>query len=197
MRDSDLQTSISALERELALRKGYQAVKFNLPKTLPPDVADEIQTRLRQFTDAMALSAKQEPTADGDKAPGHFPFSNDEVLVLKMLISAVESKTNGGAPPLNSGPVEIPVAGSVPGAKTKASPGGASTHQAVNHGAPRKAKIITAENVRGEAKKYAAPDDELHIANPDKVDDHGMVSATHMRKGMMLKIPLDDVEFLG
>ena len=179
---SELETKITELERELALKKGYQAVKFVLPKSTPDDVAEEIQKILREIADGLAVS-KEQLAGSGSMAPAHFPFSNDEVLVLKMLISAVESKTNGSS---SNGA----------GASSMPTPPTAQDHVAKFHGEPRKAKILTAENVRGEARKYAAPDDEIYVPNPEKMDDHGMVSATHMKRGAMMKIPVDDIEWL-
>lgn len=175
---SKLESKISELERELALKKGFQAVKFVLPKNLPDDVSTEIQSKLREIADSLALQKEQ---IQGDSTPttGVSVFTEQEVSTLKMLADTVMRKASPKG--------EVPVASSVP---TYVPPTPKS------YGTPRKAKILTAENVRGEGKKFAAPDDEIYIANPEKIDDHGMVSATHMKRGIMLKIPVDDVDFL-
>lgn len=183
---SKLESTISELERQLALKKAYQAVKFSLPKNTPEDVAAEIQQRLRELSDGLALSQEKHAEASESSI-----FSEEEVSVLKMLVASVQAKQSGTPPP----------AGTVPGSdnsakKEGASPGGSSEHKPSFGGRARKAKIVTAENIRGEARKFAAPDDEIYVPNSDKQDDHGMVSATHMRKGMQMKIPVDDLEFL-
>lgn len=183
---SNLESSISELERQLALKKAYQAAKITLPKGTPEDVATEVQTKLRELAEGLAMS--QEKHAVGSVSTD---FSPEQLEALKLLADATIARSKGGTPPPASS-----VPGSAPDEKKGASPGGASTHQASFGGRARKAKIVTAENIRGEARKYAAPDDEIYVANSEKVDDHGMVSATHMRKGMMMKIPVDDLEYL-
>lgn len=184
---SNLENAIIDLERQLALKKAYQAAKIVLPKGTPADVAEEVQDKLREFACGMAM--------DQDKPFPSLPssdFSAEQLDALKMIADATIARSKGGTPP---------PAGTVPGSdnapkKEGATPGGSSEHKASFGGRSRKAKILVADNVRGEARKYAAPDDEIFIPNSEKTDDHGMVSATHMRKGMMMKIPVDDIEYL-
>lgn len=178
---SKLSTSISDLERELALKKGYQAVKFVLPKSTPDDVAKEIQDKLREVAESLAMKSLP-PGVEVVELPG--TFTGAQLNALKMLADTVLKKAAPqGDVPVTTAPMPL-----IP---TPAAPSTARVPQ------PRKAKIVTAENVRGEAKRFAGPDDEIYIPDPDKLDAHGMVSATHMRKGMMMKIPLDDVEFVN
>lgn len=180
---SKLESKISELERELALKKGFQAVRFVLPKNLPDDVSTEIQSKLREIADSLALSKEQ---ITGDNVSAISAFTEQELSTLKMLAATVLNRANGnGAGGSGIAVVTNPVTGEpyVPPVQK-------------SYGTPKKAKILTAENVRGEGRKFAAPDDEIYIANPEKVDDHGMVSATHMKRGIMLKIPLDDLAFL-
>ncbi len=181
---SQLETKISELERELALKRGYQAVKFVLPKSLPEDVASEIQGKLREIAEGLALSKEQlksdEPTS------GMAVFTAEETNALKMLAETVLKRTAG-----------TPSTPSTASSGTVATPAPTSqNHVAKTYGSPRKARVLTSENVRGEGKRYVAPEDELYVANPEKVDDHGMISATHMKRGVMIKIPVDDVDFL-
>lgn len=185
---NNLDQSINALERELALKKGYQSVKFVLPKSTPDDVAQEIQTKLREIADSLALK----PGVDyGALEPRIMvAFTDAEVETLKMVAQTVLQKQNG------KGDTAQGITPTV-GDKQTASPGGASVHTKQDYGPARKARVLTAENVRGEGRKFTAPEDELWIPNPEKVDDHGMVSATHMKRGAMIKIPLDDVEFVS
>lgn len=174
---SDLESRISQLERELALKRGYQSVKFVVPKHLPVDVRDEIEAKLREIAESLALKADA-----ATPSASNMPFTAEEVDILKMVIDTVTKKTAGStATTVPTGPSAVSTQGN---------------HVPKPMGNPRKAKIITVENVRGEGKRHAAPDDELYINNPDKVDDHGMVSATHMKRGFMIKIPLDDIELL-
>lgn len=197
---SKLETKISELERELALKKGFQAVKFVLPKALPDDVSTEIHSKLREIADGLALSKEQIAVDYGSLEVRMLSqFTEEEITTLKMLAETVLKKAiNPSSTPLTalSGTTN---ASSVPTvAPTGASPGGSSVHVPTAYkAAPKKAKILTAENVRGEGRKFATPDDEVFVSNPEKVDEHGMVSATHMRKGVMIKIPLDDIEFFS
>lgn len=179
---SNLESSISELERQLALKKAYQAAKIVLPKGTPADVAEEVQKKLRELADGLAMS--QEKHAVGSESSD---FSPEQLQALKMLADSVISRANG-APPASFAPTTPPAQGPTPG--------GSSDHKPQFGGRARKAKIVTVENIRGEARKYAAPDDEIYVPNSEKKDDHGMVSATHMRKGMQMKIPVDDLEFL-
>lgn len=173
---SKLESTITELERQLALKKGFQAVKFVLPKTTPTDVAEEIQAKLREIAEGLALSKEQ--LAPSEAAPG--AFTSEQVDALKMLADTVLKKVNGAPAQAASA---VPAQPYVPPTPK-------------SYGSPRKAKIMTAENVRGEGKRFAAPDDEIYVPNPEKVDEHGMVSATHMKRGIMLKIPVEDIEFL-
>lgn len=182
---SNLESKISELERELALKKGYQAVKFVLPKNLPDDVATEIQSKLREIAESMALK-KEQLASDDTPTTAASVFTEEETKALKMIAETVIKKTNGSPTPasngtVNGGPAVVSTQGN---------------HVPKNVGISRKAKVMTAENVRGEGRRFIAPEDELFIGNPDKVDDHGMVSATHMKRGVMVKIPIDDIEFL-
>lgn len=170
---SDLESRISELERELALKKGFQAVKFVLPKNLPDDVATEIQNKLREIADSLALKKDQ-------LSPDNTPttFNSEEVAVIKMLAQSALKRS-------------VPVTTSVITATV-------APTELVQKPAPiqKKAKLILTENIRGEAKKYATVDDEVFVSDSNSVDAHGMVSATHMRRGGMMRVPLDDLEFL-
>lgn len=180
---SNLETTITELERQLAVKKAYQAIKISLPKNTPEDVATEVVTKIIELAEGLALS--QEKHAEASESS---TFSEAQIDVLKRIADSTIARANG-APPAGTAPT------STPGDK-KASPGGSSEHKASFGGRSRKAKIVTAENVRGEARKFAAPDDELFVSNSEKLDEHGMVSATHMRKGVVLKIPAEDLEWL-
>jgi len=179
---SNLETKISELERELALKKGYQAVTFKLPKGTPDDVAEEIQAKLREIANGLALSREE---LSGGATIAASVFTAEEVASLKMIAETVAKKVNA----------QLVV-------DVKTYTGSEASVRNNDHvpkpsnTSPRKAKIVTSENVRGEGRRYAAADDEIYVANPDKVDAHGMVSATHMKRGAMLKIPLDDIDFI-
>jgi len=186
---SKLESTISELERQLALKKAYQAVKFTLPKGTPEDVAAEVQTKLREWSEALALSGEQQVSSSFNYGEAESKllasFTAEQLEALKLIADATLAKTKGNANPVPAAP-----------AAQGPTPGGASVHQPKSSGSPRKAKILVTENVRGEGKRVANVDDEVYVPNPEKVDDHGMVSATHMRRGIMLKIPVDDLDFL-
>jgi len=174
---SNLETKISELERELALKKGYQAVKFVLPKSLPDDVATEIQSKLREIAESLALK-KDQLSGDDTPTTAASIFTAEESQALKLIAASVLKKTiNPPTPPTNVLNETITPAKIPPVSK--------------------KAKLITTENVRGEAKKYATIDDEIFVSDPSAVDAHGMVAATHMKRGGMIKVPLDDIDFLS
>lgn len=182
---SDLESKITELERELALKKGFQAVKFVLPKGTPDDVATEIQSKLREIADGLALSKEQLSSGD---IPTTVTFTAEETQALRMVAETVLKRQSG------SNTSTTPNAKSVP--TTGVETAGSSTAESKSNVNPRKARIITTENVRGEGRKFAASEDDVYVPNPEKIDSNGMVSATHMRRGVMLKIPLDDLQFL-
>lgn len=181
---SDLETKISELERELSLKKGFQSIRFVLPKYLPADVATEIQTTMRKLADGLALNKDKSTVNYGElEAKMLAQFSSQEVDVLKMLAAQVMKKAN----PVSEGAIP---------AQAQPEKSVSTVHSAKPKMEGRNAKVIVTENVRGEGKKYIAVDDELFVGNPSSVDKNGMVSATHMKRGFVVKVPLDDLEFL-
>lgn len=175
---NDLEQSIKALERKLALKNAYLAAQVSFPKgsKFPEDVKEEIIEIFNSFKTAKASDQEVQNSTNSI-------FSDEDITVLKMLISSVTSKTSVNAVSERS------IGNSVAPQKTPSALPPVSREP--SRQVQQEAKLLTLESVPAQFRNKIPSESKVFVMSIK--DDRARIST---EDGYSFQVLVEDLEFV-
>lgn len=178
----DLKDKIKELEHKLAIKQAYLSLSFTFPRgnKIPQDIKDLIVHNLKEY--ATKLANDEESNINVNTVEEE--FSVEERKILKDIVARVLEKQKTP----DQEKIEVTKEGTLTVTKIKTEVKKLTPEEKFD-AAPKKASIITVDNIDASVKSKVDRTQEVRIIGSDS-----KMYCVQDRKGIQFWIPKDDVE---